>query len=218
MPDPSFTSTAGSINTLWLIAAALTVAGFIVLPVGLVALAHRRPVRFLVWALAGLMLVAFGALFAGLAVGLRGYAALVREDLVALVSVHPTAAQRFTATFRFTDGRSLTYELAGDEIQVDAHILKWKPIANAIGLHTLWSLDRVGGRYRAIDQERGAARTLYPLSAAPIVDLVSLRRRFALLEPLYDAEYGSATFVPADQPALLELRVSTSGLLLRPLR
>jgi hypothetical protein len=30
-----------------------------------------------------------------------------------------------------------------------------------------------------------------------------------------DAQYGSATFVPADRPVELELRVSTSGLLMR---
>jgi hypothetical protein len=30
-----------------------------------------------------------------------------------------------------------------------------------------------------------------------------------------DAEYGSATFIAADRPALFEVRVSTTGLLIR---
>ena len=40
-------------------------------------------------------------------------------------------------------------------------------------------------------------------------------RRFPIAK-VFDAQYGSATYVPVDGPAELELRVSTSGLLLRP--
>jgi len=42
-----------------------------------------------------------------------------------------------------------------------------------------------------------------------------LRQRYAVLSALFDAEYGSATFVPVTRPALLEIRLSTSGLLVR---
>jgi hypothetical protein len=123
--------------------------------------------------------------------------------------------QRFTATFRFPNGREATYELAGDALYVDAHILKWKPIVNVLGLHTVYELDRVAGRYHGIDQERSAARTVYPLSRDKPVDLFDLRRRYAFLSPLLDAEYGSGTFVPATRSAELELRISTTGLLIR---
>jgi len=37
-----------------------------------------------------------------------------------------------------------------------------------------------------------------------------------VLAPLVDAEYGSATFVAAGRPAQFEVRVSTTGLLIRP--
>ena len=39
---------------------------------------------------------------------------------------------------------------------------------------------------------------------------------FGWLAPFYDAEYGSASFVAVNGPAELELKVSTSGLVLRP--
>jgi hypothetical protein len=45
--------------------------------------------------------------------------------------------------------------------------------------------------------------------------LFGLRRRYEFLAPLLDAEYGSATFIPVTRPAELELRVSTTGLLIR---
>ncbi|HEV8243291.1 MAG TPA: hypothetical protein VGQ07_04815, partial [Nitrospirales bacterium] len=97
----------------------------------------------------------------------------------------------------------------------DAHILKWKPLANVLGLHTAYELDRVAGRYHAIEQEQSAVRTVYALGQNKPVDLFGLRRRYAFLTILVDAEYGSATFAPVTQPAELELRVSTTGLLMR---
>ena len=171
--------------------------------------------RFTLRALAGLLFVSLVALAGTIALGLQGYRALTREVVAAHLSVRPTGPQRFAASFRFADGRQATYEVAGDEIYVDARILKWKPMANLLGLHTVYELDRVAGRYRDIQQERSAPRTIYALGLDRPVDLFGLRRRHAFLEPLLDAEYGSATFVPVTQPAELDLRVSTSGLLIR---
>ena len=148
--------------------------------------------------------------------GIQGYRALTREDLAAFVYVTPMAPQRFEATVRFPDGKEARYDLAGDEIYVDARILKWKPMANVVGLHTAYELDRIAGRYRAIDDERTRPRTVHELGRTKAVDLFEIRRRFGFLGEVFDAEYGSGTFVPADKPAELELRVSTTGLLIRP--
>jgi len=164
---------------------------------------------------AGLLLLALGTLAGTISVGMMGYRALTREEVAARIVVKPAGAQRFLATFRFADGREATYDLAGDEIYVDAHILKWNAYANMIGLHTAYELDRVAGRYRAIKDEREAMRTVHALARDKPVDLYALRRRHAFLAPVFDAEYGSATFVPVTRPAELELRVSTTGLLMR---
>jgi hypothetical protein len=205
-------------SPLFLAAALLAACGVIATVAGIVALAKARPLRFALRTLAGLLLLALGALAGAIAVGIQGYQELTREDVAARIVVRPTGAQHFTATVHFADGRVATFELAGDEIYVDAHILKWKPRMNVLGLHTAYELDRVAGRYHGIEQERSAARTVYPLSRDKPVDLFSLRRRYAFLSPLLDAEYGSATFVPVTQPAELELRVSSTGLLIREAR
>ena len=189
--------------------------GAILVIAGLVALFRWRPLRFLVRTLLGLVLLSLGALSAAVALGIQGYHALTREELAARISVRPAGPQKFGATVRYPDGREQVFDLAGDEIYVDAHILKWKPIANVIGLHTAYELDRVSGRYQAIEQERSAPRTVYLLREERPVELFRLRQRYAFLAPLYDAEYGSATFVQVKEPAELEVRVSTSGLLVR---
>jgi hypothetical protein len=198
-----------------LAAIALGVLGAILVINGVAALLRAKPLNFALRSLAGLLLMTLGALAGTVAVGIHGYQALTREDVAARVSVRPVGAQRFTATIRHADGREATYEIAGDELYVDAHILKWKPLVNVLGLHTAYELDRIAGRFRAIEQERGAVRTVYSLGRERAVDFFELRRRYAFLAPLLDAEYGSATFVAVTRPAELELRVSATGLLLR---
>jgi hypothetical protein len=194
---------------------AFGVFGAILVIAGLVALFRWRPLGFLVRTLLGLLLLALGALSGAVALGIQGYRALTREEVAARISVRPAGAQRFAATVRYPDGREQVFDLAGDEIYVDAHILKWKPVANLIGLHTAYELDRVAGRYQGIEQERSAPRTIYLLREERPVELFRLRQRYAFLAPLYDAEYGSATFVQVLQPTELEVRVSTTGLLMR---
>ena len=196
-------------------AAAFGAFGTILVIAGLVALFRWRPMSFLVRTLLGLLLVSLGALSSAIAIGMQGYQALTREEVAARIAVRPMGPQKFIATVSQPGGRSQTFDLAGDEVYVDAHILKWKPIANVIGLHTAYELDRIAGRYQAIEQERTAPRTIYLLRDERPVELFQLRQRYAFLAPLYDAQYGSATFVQVKEPAELEVRVSTSGLLVR---
>ncbi len=206
MPATAFTVTA----------AAFAAVGAVVFIAGLAALFRLRMMRFLVRTLLGLLLLSLGALSAAIALGIQGYRALTREELAARLSVRPVAPQRISATVTYPDGRRQSFDIAGDEIYVDAHILKWQPVANLIGLHTAYELDRIAGRYQSIEQERSAQRTVYALREAQAVDLFGLRQRYAFLAPLYDVEYGSGTFVQVKEPVELEVRVSTSGLLMRP--
>jgi len=165
--------------------------------------------------LLGLLFLILSALFVAITLGTQGYRALVREEVAAVVKIQPVGPQEFNAHFRLADGKEVSFLIAGDEIYVDAHILKWRPIVNFLGLHTAYELDRVTGRYTRLQDEKSKPRTVFPLSQDKAVNMFHLRQKYALLEPLLDAQYGSGTFVPADKPAELEVRVSTSGLLIR---
>ena len=163
-----------------------------------------------------LLLIAAGGLLMGVAVATHGYRALTQEEVAARIHVQPLGPQNFIARFDLADGRQLSYQIAGEQLYVDAHILKWKSYANLLGLHTAYELDRVGGRYFRIEDERNKTRSLYSLKPDRVVDMFDLRQRYTWLGPVLDAEYGSGTFVPATHPASYELRVSTTGLMMRP--
>ena len=189
--------------------------GWILIFAAFVSLFRLKMLNAVFRMLAGLILLFFGGLAGAVSVGMMGYRALSREDVAAHIAVKPVGPQLFAATIRFPDGRQVTHEVAGDEIYVDAHILKWHPYANIIGLHTAYELDCVAGRYHDIKDERSAPRTVHALGREKPLDLYALRRRYTFLAPVVDAEYGSATFVPVTRPAEFELLVSTTGLLIR---
>ena len=181
------------------------------------AVRKRRALSGLIAGLASLAAALFAALSLAVLVGTRGYRALTHEEVAARVWTVPDTGRTFAAHVQFPDSSVRTFRLTGDELYIDAHILKWKPLVNVLGLHTDYELDRVGGRYMDLEEERSMPRTVYSLAEPKPFDLFDLRRRSSLLAPIVDAEYGSATFVTApDAVALWELRVSTSGLLIRP--
>jgi len=155
------------------------------------------------------------ALFGTISIAIQGYNALTKEELAAIVEIKPTGEQQFTAVFSLPDGRRMTFSLAGEQLYVDAHILKWKPLANIFGLHTSYELDRVAGRYAKLRDEQTKPRTVYSLAQDKPLNMYFLRQRFAQLNPLLDAEYGSATFINSDRAEQFRLMVSTSGLLIR---
>lgn len=202
-------------TTLVVAALCLLLLGALWLAAALRALRARRWLGSGVRALLGALALALAALAGTITVGIQGYRALTLETVAATVKMDPVAPQRFRATIVLPDHRLAMYDLAGDAFYVDAHILKWHPVVNLLGLRTAYELDRVAGRYNDVADERGRPHTVYSLARAKPFDLFFVARR-RLLGPLVDAEYGSATFVPAGRPTAYEVRVSTTGLLMRP--
>jgi hypothetical protein len=117
----------------------------------------------------------------------------------------------------YPSGERANFELRGDEWQVDARVLKWRAFANLIGFDTAYRLERIGGRYSNIEDERAQPRSVYALNTAGRVDPWELIHRYHSWVPWMDALYGSATYLPMSDGALYEINVSQSGLVARPL-
>lgn len=168
--------------------------------------------------LAAALCLSVGILCGAITVGIRGYRALTNEVVAATIRTELIGPQHFRATVTLADSSLHMFDLAGDAVYVDAHVLKWRPIGNLLGLTTAYELDRIAGRYRSLSDEQTRERTVYSLARAKPFNTFDLARRYWLLRPLVDAEYGSATFIGATAPggATYEVRVSTTGLLVRP--
>jgi hypothetical protein len=168
----------------------------------------------------GALFVSLAALAATLGVSTQGYRGLTAEEVALTVTTVPTGPHTFQAYVEFPDGRDTTLAVRGDQVLVDAQILKWRYIGNVLGLHTQYELDRLSGRYTDIEDERRMERTVHSLKSEKPIDLFDLVQRYTFLTFLVDAEYGSATYIDVRQPARFEVSVSTTGLLVReiPLR
>lgn len=144
-----------------------------------------------------------------------GYKALTFEEILAHVEITVLEPQRFLADFRFSDGSSQSFALSGDQLYVDAKVLKWHPYANLLGFKTLYEFDRVAGRYRSLDDELKQPRSLYSLETKRNLDLFKLSRNYPFFSFLLDAEYGSATFSDIKTNTRYQISLSNSGLLIR---
>jgi len=181
---------------------------------------NRRRLSSLVGFLTSALLLTSSMLLGAIALGIQGYRAFTQEEWAATIKTEPIGPHRFRATVTLPDSSLHMFDLAGDAVYVDAHVLKWRPMGTLLGLRTAYELDRIAGRYQALSDEQTRERTVYSLAVKKPFDAFDLARRYWILRPFVDAEYGSATFIGATAPggATYEVRVSTTGLLVRPSR
>jgi hypothetical protein len=203
---------------------------FVMIAFGLLAVAfiylatsawrRRSRVSSFVAFLTAALFVSLAALCGAITLGIRGYRAFTAEALAATIKTDPIGPHHFRATVTLPDSSLHMFDLAGDAVYVDAHVLKWRPIGTFLGLQTVYELDRIAGRYQTLGDEQTRERTVYSLAHVKPFDAFDLAKRYWVLRPLVDAEYGSATFIGATAPggATYEIRVSTTGLLVRPSR
>jgi hypothetical protein len=204
-----------SSNPLIVVAILFALLGLIFLIATIIVLKKRKLFGTAMNLVIALLMFSLSALFGAISIAIQEYHALTREEVAAIVKVEPTGEHQFMARFSMPDGSEKVFFLAGDQLYVDAHILKWKPLANIFGLHTSYELDRVAGRYAILSDETTKFRTVYSLSKDRPLDMFDLRRRFAILGHLLDADYGSATFINSNRAEEFRVMVSTTGLLIR---
>jgi hypothetical protein len=180
----------------------------------------RNRVSSVVGFLTAALFLSLGLLCGAITLGVHGYRMFTQEALAATIKTEPLGPHHFRATVTLPDSSLHLFDLAGDAVYVDAHVLKWRPIGTLLGLQTVYELDRIAGRYQALSDEQTLERTVYSLAAKKPFDAFDLARSYWILRPFVDAEYGSATFIGATGPggATYEVRVSTTGLLVRPSR
>jgi len=208
------------VSVLVVLSLVFAVMGVTLLALGVRALRRRRWLGTAGGATTGALFVSLAALAATLSISTQGYRGLTSEEVAVTVTTVPTGPHAFQAYVEFPDGRDTTLAVLGDQVLVDARILKWRYVGNVLGLHTQYELDRLTGRYIDIENERGLGRTVHSLASEKPLDLYELVGRYSFLALLVDAEYGSATYIEVERPARFEVTVSTTGLLVReiPLR
>ena len=213
----------------WIIPAVVAVFGVVLLFRGLSVLFKGRVFGGLLGTVGGAGFMAAAAIAALLALDVQTYARLTYERPVATVETRQLGPQYFEATVmqpgrhETAPGVSNLYPLHGDDWRIEAQVLKWKPWANVLGLDTQYRLDRLSGRYHAIDQEIAGARSVHPLTGGdPAVALPwkisawDTARKYRRYVDAVDTLYGGGAYMPMADGAKYEVWLTQSGLVARP--
>ena len=144
------------------------------------------------------------------------YARLVEEQPISLVQFRRVSPLEFQARLMVPGEDDRFYVLRGDEWQIDARIITWKPPLTILGLDPIYHLDRLSGRYAEIDREQHEPRTVHSLAPRLPADIWMVARRFPAYVPGVDAHYGTATYVPMADGARYEVSLSRDALIARP--
>jgi hypothetical protein len=145
-----------------------------------------------------------------------GYQRLTAEQLVAVIEFSQSGPEDYTARLMIDGQLDRLLPLRGDEWQLDARVLTWKPPATLLGLDPVYQLERLSGRYASVDRERSEQRTVHALAEEHALDLWSLARRFPRYAPGIDAFYGTATYLPMADGARFRVTLSRDALIARP--
>lgn len=164
--------------------------------------------------LAGLVV----ALIFSITINLYTYHRLTYEQELARVEVKELSKQVFEVTIKLPaePHYTQTFELKGDEWQIDAQVLKWKGWAQLLGFNAMYRLDRISGRYRDIEQARENLPSVYSIKQNDGIDIFSYAEKHPNKLPFVDASYGSATYLAMRDGVVYSLSLSQSGLLARP--
>lgn len=151
-----------------------------------------------------------------LAVSYYGYDRLTAEQVVSKIEFRRTGPDEYQARLMIDGEPDQLLDLRGDEWQMDARLVTWKPPATLLGLDPVYRLERLSGRFTDIAREREERRTVHELTAPQWIDVWYVARRFPALTPGIDAYYGSAAYVPMADGARFEVALSRNGLVARP--
>jgi len=172
-----------------------------------------------------------GGIAALAALNLQTYQRLTHEQFAAKVyfSQIENEANKYVARITLPNGDAKNYTLTGDEFEIGAQVIKFKPLANMLGFDSVYRLEYMSGRFQerfVYDKVTTAEVTGVALAENPGLDVARYVKnegaRFGLETfggkvGQEDTRYGSAVYVPMSGGLEYEIKVTQDAIIARPL-
>jgi NADH:ubiquinone oxidoreductase subunit 5 (subunit L)/multisubunit Na+/H+ antiporter MnhA subunit len=148
---------------------------------------------------------------------LRAFHAFTKQQLVAFVQCRPTPIELADFELVFipvVDGvqqQPYTFPLKGDQWTVEGDILKWENMVNFVGLHTMYRLNRVAGRYSDVKSAQSKQVTPYTLVAGQNNGFWRFLYNIGERLPLIESVYGNSVYSYPAYGYYYKIYVTTSG-------
>jgi hypothetical protein len=165
----------------------------------------------------GLAFVAVAGFILLLADDLRSYQPLIADAPLVTVSFQAQGQQSYQVSLQ-EGAVERVFTLEGDLWQLDARLLQWKGLAALIGLQTGYRLEKLSGRFLAIEQQDKALHTEAILAQSRYgVDLWRWLRTGPHDLFLLNAQARRVTYLPMADQAVYSVTLTPTGLLAQPL-
>ncbi|MCY1297933.1 hypothetical protein D9M68_247610 [compost metagenome] len=165
----------------------------------------------------GLAFLALAGLVAVVAYDLMSYTALPQDKPVVTLSFQAEGPQRYRVNL-LEGAEERSVPLEGDLWQLDARLFRWKGIAELIGLAPGYRLEKLSGRFLAIEQQELAQHAQATLAQSPYgIDLWRWLRLGQHDLLIFDAQALRVTYLPMVDGAVYAVSLTPTGLLAQPL-
>jgi|CXWL01.1.fsa_nt_gi hypothetical protein len=209
----------------WIIPGAVGVIGLAIVLSGIGWMFRGRPFKGGRGVIGGGFLLAIGAVVALLGLNVQTYNRLSTEYPVAKISLERTGDRTFIArvTDLNKDGDALappqTYELTGNEVQLDARVISWKPWATVLGFDARYELQHIWGRTVAENEPLTAGGERLDVKKDRMgIDVTSIGQMLGGLSPVNVVQhnFGSAVYMPMADKAEYYVCITEDALVADP--
>ena len=177
------------------------------------------PNWFLAWlrGTAGLAFLALALLIGVIAYDLRSYDPEVQDKPLVTLSFSADGPQRYRVNL-LEGGEEREVTLEGDLWQLDARLLGWKGLAALIGLQPGYRLEKLSGRFLAIEQQQSARFARVALAESPYgIDLWRWLRLGQRDLFLFEPQAARVTYLPIADGAVFSVSLGPTGLMAQPM-
>ncbi|WP_312955342.1 hypothetical protein [Pseudomonas songnenensis] len=164
----------------------------------------------------GFVVLALAGLIGLIGYDISTYASLPGEQPLVTLTFQAQGPQRYEV--RLDQGKETrTAMLEGDLWQLDLHMLRWKSLAELIGLESGYRLERLSGRYLAVEQQNLARYARVELSEKPLgVDIWQSLELGQRDMHMVDAQMLRVDYMPIADGAVYTVELAPTGLIAKP--
>ncbi|MGK9063913.1 hypothetical protein [Stutzerimonas chloritidismutans] len=164
----------------------------------------------------GLLVLGLGALIGLIAWDARTYQPLEPDKPLATLTFQGEGEQRYQV--RIEQGEHVRHvTLEGDLWQLDVRLLEWRGLATLIGLEPGYRLERLSGRYLAVEQQDLARSPRVLLGQSLFgIDAWSWLQKCQCSSIVLEARPLRVSYLPIASGAEYAIELTPAGLLARP--
>ena len=151
---------------------------------------------------------------------IRAFHSFTKQELVAIVECRPTELEN--ADFELVlvpvresiPGEEMIFIMQGDQWAIGGDILKWHSSLNFLGLHTMYRLTRVEGRYETAQEAQNFRASAYSLVKEEQSSFWQTLYKIGEKLPLVHSAYGNTVYTYPSYRDFYLVSVTTSGFMI----